>query len=86
MHLYERLEKAVLEYGKGENLALSAMLHGFHAHQQAEFTSLRWMTLFEHSVACRSASASVVDHSPVWRGVTHHRSHTVTHCHLAYPW
>ena len=32
MHLCEHLKKAVLEYGKGENLALLAMLHGFRAN------------------------------------------------------
>ena len=57
--------------GEGENLALS-VLHGFRAHQQAEFTSLRQMTLFEHDVACRSASAkSICDSS------------RVTHCHAS---
>ena len=86
MHLCECLKKVVLEYGEGENLAFSVMLHGFCANWWAEFTSLRQMTLFEHSVACHSASTIVVDHLPVWWGVTHHVSHTVMHCCLAYPW
>ncbi|KIK77588.1 hypothetical protein PAXRUDRAFT_777200 [Paxillus rubicundulus Ve08.2h10] len=51
MTLCEQLERAVLEYGEGENLALSRQLCRFHAHLQGqEFTSMKQTTLDKHFI------------------------------------
>ncbi|KIK73282.1 hypothetical protein PAXRUDRAFT_604742 [Paxillus rubicundulus Ve08.2h10] len=51
MTLCEQLERAVLEYGEGEDLALSRQLCCFRAHLRGqEFTSMKQMTLDKHFI------------------------------------